>query len=68
MFICATVWLQFAWFYGGGWVQFVSMGALITTLILGIMYITHIIYRVPTWYILIVSFNLYFFIYLLIKG
>lgn len=39
VFICAVVWTDFVKNYGGGWVQFVSMSALILTVILYTLYV-----------------------------
>ena len=53
-FICSIVW--YAWTdNGGGWVQFVSMSAFISTLILFLFYLLGIYGRLPGPWNLIVS-------------
>ena len=54
-FICASVWIYWA-AYGGGWVQFVTMAAFITTLLLFGFHLFRIIYKLPGPWGLIVSF------------
>ncbi|XP_052251724.1 CKLF-like MARVEL transmembrane domain-containing protein 4 isoform X1 [Dreissena polymorpha] len=45
-FICASVWIY--WTHAGGaWVQFVTISAFITTLILYILHLFRIIYKLP---------------------
>ena len=53
-FICASVWIYWA-AYGGGWVQFVTMAAFITTLLLFGFHLFRIIYKLPGPWGLIVS-------------
>ncbi|KAL4234133.1 hypothetical protein ACF0H5_005786 [Mactra antiquata] len=45
-FICASVWIHWG-AYGGGWVQFVTMSAFITTLLLFGFHLFRIIYKLP---------------------
>ena len=53
-FICASVWIYWGP-YGGGWVQFVTMSAFITTLLLFFFHLFRIIYKLPGPWGLIVS-------------
>lgn len=58
-FICASVWPYFS-LIGGPWVQFVSITAFLTTLVLFILYLFGIIYKIPAvipW-VLIVSITM----------
>ncbi|XP_045191842.2 MARVEL domain-containing protein 1-like isoform X2 [Mercenaria mercenaria] len=45
-FICASIWIHWGP-YGGGWVQFVTMSAFITTLLLFGFHLFRIIYKLP---------------------
>lgn len=55
-FICASVYIVWGR-YGGGWVQFVTISAFITTLVWFIFYLLKIVHRLPVMWVMIVSWS-----------
>lgn len=67
-FICASVWLNWA-SHGGAWVQFVTMAAFITTLLLYGFHLFRIIYKLPgPWGLIELIYYVLFSLMLLIAG
>ncbi|KAK3085369.1 hypothetical protein FSP39_002235 [Pinctada imbricata] len=63
-FICASANYAFSCCYGGGWVQFVAMSALITTLLFFLFHLFRVIRKLPGPWVFIVSASLMLYVYL----
>lgn len=55
-FICAIVWVSWTMF-GGGWVQFVTISAFLTTLIWFIIHLIQLVHRLRNWMFIVSRFT-----------